>query len=297
MAMLQSLDVRACLIKLRTRPGQIWSYLCIAAAEAALRIAGSRCGVRPCCSPSTCGRFAVASAARLSWSWEQVWLFPACASLASVAKSWFQIATKFDCPTFLHPRPHHPTLSSAPKHIPQVALQRAHSMWRRANCSDNCTFLHLDWRQPLTATPIAASASAPGVGSGNNRCVSGVDLIIASDVAYEPSLTQAFFIALRALLLAAAPHATALVALERRVNFSVSVCDVVALDADVLADVREIRVLRFRSSMCAPAANHLHQFATGCGCDKEGNVMNGFSGRKVYGAALNKHRAMPSVTV
>ena len=170
-------------------------------------------------------------------------------------------------------------------------------MWRRASCSANCTFLHLDWRQPLTATPIAASASAPGVGSGNNSCVSGVDLIIASDVAYEPSLTQAFFIALRALLLAAAPHATALVALERRVNFSVSVCDVVALDADVLADVREIRVLRFRSSMCAPAANYLHQFATGCGCDKEGNVMNGFSGRKVYGAALNKHRAMPSVTV
>ena len=72
---------------------------------------------------------------------------------------------------------------------------------------------------------------------------------------------------------------------------------IIVRKADVLADVREIRVLRFRSSMCAPAANHLHQFATGCGCDNEGNVMNGFSGRKVYGAALNKHRAMPSVTV
>jgi hypothetical protein len=111
-------------------------------------------------------------------------------------------------------------------------------MWRTACCTANCTFLHLDWRQPLTATPIAASASAPGVSSSS--CVSRVDLIIASDVAYEPSLTQAFFIALRALLLAAAPHATALVTLERRVNFSVSLCDVVALDADVFADVSPI---------------------------------------------------------
>jgi hypothetical protein len=110
-------------------------------------------------------------------------------------------------------------------------------MWRTAGCKANCTFLHLDWRQPLTATPIAASASAPG---GSNSCVSRVDLIIASDVAYEPSLTQAFFIALRALLLAAAPHASALVTLERRVNFSVSLCDVVALDADVFADVSPI---------------------------------------------------------
>lgn len=113
-------------------------------------------------------------------------------------------------------------------------------MWRTASCTANCTFLHLDWRQPLTATPIAASESAPGVSSSSNSCVSRVDLIIASDVAYEPSLTQAFFIALRAQLLAAAPHATALVTLERRVNFSVSLCDVVALDADVFADVSAI---------------------------------------------------------
>jgi hypothetical protein len=110
-------------------------------------------------------------------------------------------------------------------------------MWRRASCSNNCTFLHLDWRQPLTVTPIASSANAPSARSSRQSYVSDVDLIIASDVAYEPSLTQSFFVALRALLLAAAVHAKALVTLERRVNFCVSLCDVVSLDADVFADV------------------------------------------------------------
>jgi hypothetical protein len=42
--------------------------------------------------------------------------------------------------------------------------------------------------------------------------------------------------------------------------------------------------------MCASAADHLHQFATGCGCDNEGNVMNGFSGRKVYVATSKTNR-------
>jgi hypothetical protein len=50
-------------------------------------------------------------------------------------------------------------------------------------------------------------------------------------------LTQTFFIALRGLLSAATPNAKALVALERRINFSESLCDIVALDADVFADV------------------------------------------------------------
>jgi hypothetical protein len=64
--------------------------------------------------------------------------------------------------------------------------------------------------------------------------------VVASDVAYDPQLTQAFFVCLRLLLLAAPPHAIALVTLERRVNFSASMCDVVALDADVFADVSSL---------------------------------------------------------
>lgn len=110
-------------------------------------------------------------------------------------------------------------------------------MCSRSRCGSNCTFVLLDWRQPRAATPIYAPAAASSDTSARPYDFSRVDLVIASDVAYDPSLTQAFFLALRALLLAAAPHAIALVTLERRVNFSAAMCDVVALDADVFADV------------------------------------------------------------
>jgi hypothetical protein len=98
--------------------------------------------------------------------------------------------------------------------------------------------------------------------------------VIASDVAYDPALTQAFFCSLRELLLAAAPRAVAVVALERRVNFSASLCDVVALDADVFADVTPAAAAR-------AAAHSAAQFAAGCGCAPDGTLLSGFSGHKV----------------
>jgi hypothetical protein len=119
----------------------------------------------------------------------------------------------------------------------QAALASARSMCMRACCSCNCTFLLLDWRQPLMAAPIAEAAAASCDTPTQPFDFSRVNIVIASDVAYDPALTQSFFVALRALLLAAAPHAVALVTLERRVNFSESMRDVVALDADVFADV------------------------------------------------------------
>ena len=141
-------------------------------------------------------------------------------------------------------------------HLLQAALERAHATWSRASScsvsSATCTFLHLDWRQPLTPQPLAASSSPSRLSQAPSD-FSRVDLIIASDVAYEPALTQVFFCALRTLLLAAAPHAKALVTLERRVNFSASLCDVVALDADVFADVSLLLLPplpMYRSYMC-----------------------------------------------
>jgi hypothetical protein len=95
----------------------------------------------------------------------------------------------------------------------------------------------LDWRQPHSPTLVAAPANASTAAIASAHDFSRVELVIASDVAYDPALTQTFFLALRALLLAAAPRAIALVTLERRVNFSASLCEVVALDADVFADV------------------------------------------------------------
>ena len=64
--------------------------------------------------------------------------------------------------------------------------------------------------------------------------------------------------------------------LERRVNFSASLRDVVALDADVFADVN---VLRKQPDFLP--LTQCRQYATGAGCDDEGRLMKGFSGRKV----------------
>lgn len=113
-------------------------------------------------------------------------------------------------------------------------------MCTRACSNSNCTFMLLDWHHPLVAIPIPAPSTAP-IHTPERPCdFSRVDLVVASDVAYDPQLTQAFFVCLRLLLLAAPPHAIALVTLERRVNFSASMCDVVALDADVFADVSSL---------------------------------------------------------
>jgi hypothetical protein len=110
-------------------------------------------------------------------------------------------------------------------------------MWSLSSCrTSNCCFLHLDWRQPFEAQPIASASAEPSC-TNSFFDFSRVDLVVAADVAYEPALTQTFFIALRGLLSAATPNAKALVALERRINFSESLCDIVALDADVFADV------------------------------------------------------------
>jgi hypothetical protein len=132
-------------------------------------------------------------------------------------------------------------------------------MWSQSRSSSNCTFLHLDWRQPLAPLPILPPKNSADPSDSSPVDLSRVDYFLASDVAYEPALTRVFFVALRTLLLAAAPHATALVTLERRINFSAALCDEVALDADVFADVSILRCPSrplSRAAQACPSVRH-----------------------------------------